>query len=31
MRLRMNIDLRNSEHDGSQRMPNVLLPGTHEG
>lgn len=27
-RLRMNVDLRNSEHDGSQRMLNVLLPGT---
>ena len=27
-RLRTNVDLRNSEHDGSQRMLNVLLPGT---
>lgn len=27
-RLRMNYDLRNSEHDGSQRMLNALLPGT---
>lgn len=27
-RLRYNIDLRNSEHDGSQRMLNILLPGT---
>ena len=27
-RLRMNYDLRTSEDDGSQRMLNVLLPGT---
>ena len=27
-RLRMNYDLRTSEHDGSQRMLNALLPGT---
>lgn len=27
-RLRMNIDLRNSGDDGSQRMLNALLPGT---
>lgn len=27
-RLRTNVDLRNSERDGSQRMLNVLLPGT---
>lgn len=27
-RLRMNMDLRNSEKDGSQRMLNALLPGT---
>ena len=28
-RLRMNYDLRNSEDDQSQRMLNVMLPGTH--
>lgn len=28
-RLRMNYDLRNSEEDQSQRMLNVMLPGTH--
>ncbi len=27
-RLRMNMDLRNSGDDGSQRMLNALLPGT---
>ena len=27
-RLRMNMDLRNSDEDKSQRMLNVLLPGT---
>ena len=27
-RLRMNLDLRTSESDGSQRMLNALLPGT---
>ena len=27
-RLRMNLDLRTSEADGSQRMLNALLPGT---
>ena len=27
-RLRVNLDLRNSEEDESQRMLNVLLPGT---
>ena len=27
-KLRMNYDLRTSEHDGSQRMLNALLPGT---
>ena len=27
-RLRMNYDLRTTEHDGSQRMLNALLPGT---
>lgn len=27
-RLRMNMDLRNSDEDESQRMVNVLLPGT---
>ena len=27
-RLRMNLDLRNSSADGSQRMLNALLPGT---
>lgn len=27
-RLRMNMDLRNSGGDGSQRMLNALLPGT---
>ena len=27
-RLRMNLDLRTSETDGSQRMLNALLPGT---
>lgn len=27
-RLRMNLDLRNSEEDGSQRMLNALEPGT---
>ena len=27
-RLRMNMDLRNSNDDNSQRMLNVLLPGT---
>ena len=27
-RLRMNLDLRNSAEDGSQRMLNALLPGT---
>ena len=27
-RLRMNLDLRTSELDGSQRMLNALLPGT---
>lgn len=27
-RLRMNLDLRNSAEDGSQRMLNALEPGT---
>ena len=27
-RLRMNLDLRNSDADGSQRMLNALEPGT---
>ena len=27
-RLRMNLDLRTSEADGSQRMLNALMPGT---
>ncbi len=27
-RLRVNLDLRNSSEDGSQRMLNALLPGT---
>lgn len=27
-RLRMNLDLRNSPEDGSQRMLNALEPGT---
>lgn len=27
-RLRMNLDLRNSEHDGSQRMLNAIEPGS---
>ncbi len=27
-RLRMNLDLRNSEEDGSQRMLNAIEPGT---
>ncbi len=27
-RLRVNYDLRNSENDGSQRMLNVMLPGS---
>ena len=29
-RLRMNLDLRNSENDGSQRMLNAIEPGSPE-
>ncbi len=29
-RLRMNLDLRNSENDGSQRMLNAIEPGSSE-